>query len=889
MGMIARKGFPLGWLADADAVDAPPGALLRADNMVLDEHNILSLRRGVAKVNAEAFADTDVHSLHTQYLNGSRFRMAGATNKVYANGTALSPTFAGSGDISFGTHMGQIFMARGATKKKYDGTTVRNWGIDMTGAAPSLTSGAGGLEDEIASFNLAESPAFIYQQTDGTGPQFGAGYDGDPDGALIVRAEPGSWISWVMRQNGSDTDLVNLGSGNTSDDDTIVGIWVFFPSVFDIQSVQLVFSTDDVFSGDSFQYVWIGQYSAVDPDPNGPVGNSERLNFTAGWNHLTARRGDFKRVGTTPGRGWETIRSVHAIAYGVEFTTAEVWYDHLTFTGSSSSALSGEYQWLYQYGRDDGTYVTQSAESAASASGPLHGTGANVIIPSDASRDSQVNRIYLYRTGGLLDDYYLVQTYSGAISTASIALTDSLSDQDALDLGIILETGNVGPPDDIIDIEGPYYDRLFALTATHLYPSKQLKPDMFNVGQVIRISGADEVCLWVKKAFNGLYIGTTKDIYRLDGTGAELPDDTVEFTLTPTNIDHPPRSAAVAQEGSLLVYFAADGWRAFTGAGSQLLVGGISKLYQFQARHGVSAVNKGTGRLRADIINGQLIAITPEGGSGEHSPVLHRYVFGTQRWYRHTYSFEFRSIFAEPDGAIVVGDNAGFVRELDSGTDDDGDPTIAAVIWTSRDDDGQPYSPKQAVGFSINADAGTLSYTVELYSNDDGTLLKSVSSQSDTIQPIAFDIKDIGTWRQLQLRITGQFRTLRFSGFVVPYLALPMGVKAMDTGPMDLGQQDIVWARRVQIKCRAGANLTVTPYFDDVEFDTVTISVDAGLTSIYEVPVGRGYFGRVPRLVISSASDFHPYWVEFMHRKTTEVSEKPNTRIALGLGGEAHA
>jgi hypothetical protein len=77
----------------------------------------------------------------------------------------------------------------------------------------------------------------------------------------------------------------------------------------------------------------------------------------------------------------------------------------------------------------------------------------------------------------------------------------------------------------------------------------------------------------VRKALGGLYVGTSKDIYLLEGTGGELPDGTIDFTLRPLNIDHPPISEAVAQEGNLMVYLADDGWRAMGGAGSTLLSG----------------------------------------------------------------------------------------------------------------------------------------------------------------------------------------------------------------------------------------------------------------------------------------------------------------------------
>jgi len=883
MGMLTRKGFPLGWMPDADAVDAPAGALLRADNTVLDEYNILSLRRGTQKINDSPLPDSDVHSLHTQYLNLSRQRMVGAGDHVYANGNDLGVEMAGSGDVSFGTHMGQIFFARSTSKYKYNAVDVRIWGMEMGGGPPTVVPNPDTttqFQREVATFDNNESPPWVWKTHSGPANLFAEGHDPvNTNTALVLMQDKSQRYGWVSRTFTSNIDFNAAdANGNVPDDDTIVSVWVYIAVLPQLQDISIEFSTADSLNGDYFQTTWRGQ--------NTPgADHGDRVTFVPGWNKLSRRRGDFMRVGSTFGKGWNTIRSMHANNYGFENTSAEVHFDNMTFTGSGKSSLDSQYQWVYQYVRDDGTYVTKTAASPASVSVPLHGQAVVVTVPADPTRDEQITEIWLYRIGGILDQYYRTKVQTGSFGTGPVDILDDISDQEALDLGITLEQFNEGPPDNIIDIEGPYYDRLFCLTVTHLYPSRRLSPEVYASSQVIRIAGADETCLWVKKAFNGLYIGTTKDIYRLDGTGAEFPDDTVEFTLTPLNIDSPPRNRAVAQDGNMLVYFSADGWRAFSGAGSQLLTGSTSKLYHGEDRHGVIAIFKDA-RIRADINRGTLNAWMID---NDNNQAMFQYVFSTQRWYRFLYRPRFLSIFSEPDGTLIAGDNAGYVREMHTGTDDDGDPTIAATIWTSRDDDGTPYSPKLAVGFSMNLDAGAFDYTAELYSNDDGVLLQRVVSPSFTMQPTTFDMTGVPAWRQLQVKITGEFRTLRFSGFLVPYLALPIAVKAWDSGPMDLGQQDLIWARRVQIKVRAGADLVVTPYFDDVLFPAVTIKVVPNKISIYEVPIGRAYFGRVPRLIIQSPIDFHPYWVEFMHRKTTSESEKPNTRIPSGMGGEANA
>lgn len=891
MGMIARGPFPHGWVPDADAVDAPPGSLLRADNMILDEEDILSCRLGSSKINGSPFADTDIHSLHTQSLNGVRYRMAGAGAKVYANGSALSPTFANSGDIQFGTHMGQIFMARSTSRHKYDGTTVRNWGILMTGAAAAgVVPSAGGSNntDVFISGDSGESPAIAAEVgsvgfTDDRGGSANSALDVTPDAngqAIITKTFAG------------DTDFTVLGSSNIpATDDSVVSLWAYFPDpskIFQI-SLQISINGATIWS-DVYATIWfIGDMAA-------------RGEVIAGWNKLTVRRGDMVRGGPgTAGKDWSTVRMVRVVIQGAVEDPGNTYIDEVVISGGTGSLLNGDYEFIYVYVRDDGSYIANSGPSPAT--NPIHfdSAAAAITVPADASRDTQINQIWIFRRGETLDDWYRTVVYSGSITTGTIAITDSTSDQDALEDGILLDDDVIPVPSNIIGIEGPYYDRLFVLTATTLYPSRRLRPDNFADEQAIRVAGPDETALWVKKAHGGLYIGTTKEIYRLDGTGAELPDGVMDFTLTPVNIDNPPRNEAVAQEGSLLCYPAADGWRAFTGAGSRLLSGRTSLLYQGRTRHGVSPANLATGRFRAAICKSQLVATTPEGASTTTTTVLYRYSFIRDRWYRHVYPYSFRSIFREPDGTLIAGDNAGFVYELDEGTDD-ATTAIPIVIWTPRDSDGNGFAPKVSSSFVVNIDSGGVTFTGTFHANEDATTVQTITGSSTGLSPQSFNLSDLAIWRQLQLRLTASANAgFRLSRYILNYLALPVGVKVWDSGPMDLGRQDLVWVRRVRLKVRAAGTLTITPYFDDVEFDAVTIdpsehSLGGDVTddqtdkvTIFDVPVGRGYFGTVPRIKVESDSDFHPFWVEFQFRRTAEQSEKPDVRVMSGLGGEAVA
>ncbi len=607
----------------------------------------------------------------------------------------------------------------------------------------------------------------------------------------------------------------------------------------------------------------------------------------AGWSKLSVRRGQMERVGSTTGKDWSTVRAIRFIFHMLDGSADSVV--RLDDVKIVAAAMTGRSKYRYIYVRNDGVYVAKSAPSAASAEIILKTQSSTATVPADTSRDTQINEVWVFRMGGDLNAFYRVKQQTGVSGTASIAVTDPLSDRDALIVNIRLETDNTVPPDSIIDIEGPYYDRVFALTSSTLHPSRRRNPDSFATGQAILVSGLDETAYWVKKALGGLYIGTSKDIYRLDGTGAELPDDTIEFTLTPLNIDHPPISEAIAQEGNLLVYLASDGWRVMAGVGSTSLVGATSLLYRGQSRQGVSAINP-SGRFRAAITKGQLIALTPEGTSTSYSRILYRHRFEGARWYRHTYPADFRCVFREPDGTLIASDQNGFIWTLDSGTQDDG-ADIPVVFWTKADDDGAPLAQKDLSNLHLQLDTGGDTAFVGIHKDSNSTAAVNLSMSSTAMDVSTLNIFAAGAARQVQLRLTGSFATFRFATVGVLYLVRPIGVLVWDSGPMDLGTRDLVWIREIRLKVRAEANLIVTPYFDGAAFPAYTAPVGASQsrTAVLSIPVGRFYKGFVPRVVVTSASPFQPYWAEFIRRDSGTVTAKKPIRVSASPLVEQHA
>ena len=540
-----------------------------------------------------------------------------------------------------------------------------------------------------------------------------------------------------------------------------------------------------------------------------------------GWQKLRVRRGDLFRTGNTFGQGWNSVTSIRLIVDLIEPTDdLEVRFDALKQT---TGPINGEVEYRYIYVRDDGEYVAKSAPSEISTRQWLENQGATVTIPADASRDSQINQIWLYRRGAGLEDFYRVAVEEIG-GTGAVSISDLLTAADALIVGLRLEEDNTVPPDDIIDIEASYYDRTFALTETHLYPSRRLNPDSFSEGQAIQVSGADERNLWVRKALGGLYIGTTKDIYVLEGTGAEYPDLTIDFTLSPVNIDNPPINSMCAQEGNLLIYMAADGPRQFAGAGSNLLTGRTSLLWRGKARHGISAINT-AGRFRGAIARNQLYLTVPEGASAESTTVLYRYNFDQQKWYRNVYSSALRCVYRDPDGLITASDTAGFVWTLDSGTQDDAS-NIAYTFWTRADDFEAPFNRKDPYDFRVLLDTGSTNCSIAIHLDHATSAALTLTANTATFTESLSNLSSLGlsSFKNAQLRVTGTSAAFRWGVLSLGYHNLPMLFRG-HTPPYNFGHPGVKTTVGLQLRvCTLGAERTFTPMLDDVADTTFAVT-----------------------------------------------------------------
>ncbi len=1094
MGLLQRSSFAKGWAPDADAVQAPPDALLRMDNLVLDELGVVALRQGAAIVSA---VGTDAHSLYTAILAGTRYRFVGSGNEVYVNGGALQ-AMAGADDVSFGSYRGQVVFARSTSTYKYDGATVRTWGIAMTGGPPAAVGHpADGLT--LATGAMGAFPLFTVIEDDGTGTTWAADHLGTANGATVVTPNH-STLRGVIQLTTIPVNATNYTGGTPASDNDLLTVWAYVTEPNNLLTITIMVDcSDPLLSGAPFQNdYYSGTFTADEatllntlnpaftvsatghtsivtrPDflDGVQVGTVSGLRIDANtWTKLAVRRGDLARTGSTAGRDWTTVSAIRIIVQNIgAVDTGPLRFETVRFEVANAI---GPHQWAYVYAFNSGEYVGLSAPSAFSAPLQLQQANASVTIPFDGSRDPQVNEIWLYRF--VLNDYYRVAVLTGVSTTGALTIQDPTADTDALTIDLVLESDNLPPPAGIIGVAGPYYDRLWALTPSACYLSRPINVDSFASSQVISVAGADETALWITKTFGGLYVGTTKDIYRIDGTGADLPDGSVDVVFTPLSIDHPPISAGLAQHGTQLIYLAADGWRTLNGIASASIVGVTSQLYRGKTRHGVAPVNL-SGRVRAAIAKGQFVAITPEGATTTSSPVLYRQVPTVGGWYRHTYAVNWRSIYREPDGTLLAGDSTGTVWQLDTGTTDNG-AAISPVLWTKIDDNDQPYQRKDPWDLRVRLEAGGLAGTIAVHLDGSATPAVTFGFTTTVESLVPQTLAALPACTQLQLRMTGAFSVFRFFDFGLAYrdhplltyymepkpklpsltrrrfsglnvildtvdggvasvaavldnvvlhtflvsttgpagrslslptavgrdlwpriekdttgfelyeatpriieelpqvvqgllpktnadytgqkilsgvrfractlgvarvvtiyldnvalpqtftvttgpnepdditldftaaqtardIALffdgdvelytwspiisaqqPLGVTAWDSGPLDLSSHELVWIRRLDFKVRAASPLTLAVWLDGALKATRTVPVAPGLDTIVPIDYPRGTKGRQPRLVVTSALPFNPYFIRCIVRETGYGQQKTFTPAPVTLGG----
>ena len=140
MPNIFNRDFSGGWKPSVDAANSPPNVLLRSDNAELEDVGVVSLRPGLAVQTATALGSVEV--VKSVELGGVEVVLSATSENVYAAGTGLGIALGATADVAIDTVDGQALISTLAIHKKYNGTTVREWGIATPLEAPTVGSSA---------------------------------------------------------------------------------------------------------------------------------------------------------------------------------------------------------------------------------------------------------------------------------------------------------------------------------------------------------------------------------------------------------------------------------------------------------------------------------------------------------------------------------------------------------------------------------------------------------------------------------------------------------------------------------------------------------------------------------------------------------------------------
>jgi hypothetical protein len=933
------KGGGLRWSPDSDAVNASDDALLRADNLVPDQTGALALRNGSTRLYTalNAAGAGDVNALHTVELsNGTTYRVAGIDDRIFINGVDQSVTLDGSGDLAIGDDSYQVFMARGTKKKKYDGSVFRNWGITRPVGTPTLAAVAA-ITKSAAAFDSSESPATAADEGTSTAT---TDEGGTSNAARLVTPSASTSRAVVTRLFTTDQDFLDI-SGSEGSETDLFDLYVKFEDPQRVEDVTIIFGADNSstlpFTTDRFEFKFdfrntisvnikdiksegFGSYDAsvqaqlASINPTSVTGVRTPASVKSGiravgstpspvsgarpdpnkWGHLSVTRGQFKRIGSTAARGWNTIRGFQVV-YKVQngYTKTATFADAIMIGGGDRS-LTGTFRAVVVAARTTSTYIELSPPSTESTEINLNHQTLQVTIPAAMinNADAGVDQFWIYLFGGFLDGYYRCHvsgavpssgqtldelttpdgsnmgdadersritshgmTMQSGVASSDIAITLSKSELDILTENERLEPYTSGPVDNIMAIAGPWNNRLFTLTTEgYVYPSSNKSPTSFNTLQVLDLTKYGNP-LWMKKSAAGIVVGMEKDVVFLAGSGDESADmTTIDLYPQPLNVGNPPVDKMASVDGNMVIYRSADGLMQLAGTSIQAMpLQGTSLLWRGQTRHGVSGLNITTGRFRSAIDNLMYYVLAPETTSTSSQTIL-RYSFSDQQWSRLTYAQagNFLSILKEPNGTLIAGDDAGGIWNLDTGTQDQ-NVDIAARLLTPIADGGNPLAYKDAFDLQLHCNTAGKTGTVNLYKDGSATA-GFTGTFSTTINGVyRLQASDLARFLRAQLEITGNFTSFSLQRYSLSYRARPQHSSYLDSGYILPNQPgDIVWLQEVEFDAICSNDFTLELYHDDVLKYSVGVTATTGVRTTYVIPLPRGSQAKRPRLVFKT-------------------------------------
>ncbi len=935
MGLIHTEDFSGGWNPSVDLINADSKFQPRMDNLVLDEIGGLSLRKGQNCLTTTAITDGIVHGLFTVWQDGVRGRYAAADSAAGVTGiysasgggpySQILSNIAGTGDVSFGADMGQVFISRGTTHYKNDvaARESRVWGIAAPLGRPRVAAVASDGK-VFSTFDTGESDPWVLLKGSMVESN---GYDGAPGGSRQVNSATGSGEGVIQKVFAATKDFTAYDGGDTGVDEDLIEfyLWIENPSRLMVVSLQIDVNDTDTrplarFRDDYF-YVEItpGDAISMKLDPSEETDNETNLvhnkidrddveirqigdqprNYVprvtpanqtdGGWARFSIPRGKFHRVGSTPEKGWNTVKAIQfSFTYDTSTsdnvqgtpsnTTWIVKFDDLRITGGARHPYTGKYRVCTQYVSQLGHYTAKSGISPMSREIDLKANALDVSFDITSAEYGWITAVYIYISGGTISGFYRVNIKTAtAPSNGSTTYTVRLetSDRDILIQDNQLELNVNPPPNNIVSIAGPFDQRLFCLTEEGLYVSLQNDPDAYSTDHVLQLPGKAATPRFIVNIAGEPILATSRDFYRVVGDGSVAPDGIINYRCEAMNVP-PPLTNFYAQEGNKLVYLAADGFRVFEGLSSTPLRGAVDLLFQELTRYGVNPPNLGSapGRFKGGIRNNKLYVMVPESTPSNTIGAVYVLNLSSGAWYRFVYPTKQYILYREPDGQLLTGDDHGTIFQLEANTGV-GDQILGGgyqaipVVWYTKSHDGSaPLNFKEPEDFRMYGFESDVPATINLHSDENEVAFKTLTIQAGALLQEATSNQ---SFRRCQMRLTGSFKSFKVRSWTITYRRRPAPRVFWDSGYIRIGHQKLVHARKMIIMMRVQGWVDLKIYFDDelvtTEVIDAVVTVGTPVLTMHQVDFEREVWGRQIRITMQTQSNFdsgafEPYWAE---------------------------
>lgn len=774
MPTLIQRDFSRGWIPSDDAINGREDGLLRMDNCSLDETGAVVLHNGTDKISP-ALANA-IEGVYSTILNGVKHRYAGHGTTVVKDvneadtfgATVLSG--GASGFYAFGVALGQVLVCSGTQKKKDDGSTIRDIGVEQPGAAPSLTSDNRSIVNITGTIPAPGANLVAIEGTGLTG-----------SGTIGITTDVSTGRARVKHIDSIDTGF--SGRYHAEDDWEAVASFEDSDTAKSFRVEYYLASGSGDATGDNPDMYFIELQPEDDP----------RF-FTTGATQVSrfkTKRKNFKRVGDNTDLDWGDVETV---VYSWSGGNSEA----CTFTRArflKFGELTGVYDYRQVNVYNNGTYSARSLLSATSESITVESQDINVVPDAPSGWPTNPNEIWIFRrkhtqpgiTG--YDTWYRV-----AVRNSTIGFVDSKSDRDVLQDNVKICLNATAVPNGVLDIAGMYFGRMLYMTADDIHVSETLNPD--SIEQILGVSGEEsEINLWVRKIQDStLLVGTTRDVYVVAGDGRTFPDGTVNFTIRPLGIDHPPISQGAALYNHQVIYMASDGWRIIRGSITESITGETRLLFEGETRHGQLGVlikGQNTVTYRPAVAKGKLWAISTL-TNGTQAPI---FVYDFKKGYWSLYNISPRSIFAEEDGTLIAGfadPGDRFVREINTGTTiDSGGANLTWLLRTTYLNAGRPNNRKDLFTLKVyyQNSAGSV-VTVKFDKDGDGTW-STIGTLATTATPVLGQFEVNGSTENLgksfALELSGVSEGFKLFHWSLDYDNRPEQVSYLRIPPSNFG------------------------------------------------------------------------------------------------------